>query len=149
MRELDELVHRFSRFIGQLPMSFARRDPGVCLLPGEGLSLVDWNPAVDITEEAELYTIHADMPEVRKEDIKVTVRNGILEITGERKSRTENKTATRHRVERIYGTFRRIFNLPEDVEEEKIKAECQDGVLTVTLPKSSHSTATQRTISIK
>jgi HSP20 family protein len=135
LREFDDLGHRFSRLFGQLPLSFrpaARDGEG----GGEKLALTNWSPAVDIKENGKSYTIKADMPEVKKEDLKVTVKNGILELSGERKSEKEERDEKHHRIERSYGRFVRTFTLPEDADATGIQAQCRDGVLTVTLPKS-------------
>ncbi|MDB6134811.1 MAG: Heat shock protein Hsp20 family [Verrucomicrobiales bacterium] len=144
-RELDELVHRFSKFLGQLPLGQSRSGNGT----GESLTLVDWIPPVDITEDPKSYSIKMDMPEVSREDVKVTVKNGALEITGERKAAKEEKDETQHRVERISGTFTRIFTLPEDVEASGVKAECRDGVLRVTLPKSAQASPKQLNVPVQ
>ena len=135
LRELDDIGHRFSRLFGQLPLRLRRP----AAKDGEndgGLLLADWSPAVDITENGKSYTIKADMPDVKKEDVKVTVKNGVLELSGERKSEKEEKDEKHHRIERSYGRFLRTFTLPEDADSAGIKAECRDGVLTVSLPKS-------------
>lgn len=96
-----------------------------------------WSPRVDITENETEFQIKADLPEVKKENVSVTVENGTLTIRGER--RIENsegdKTTRYHRVERAYGVFTRSFKLPEDAEPEAVKAEFKDGVLVVRLPK--------------
>jgi HSP20 family protein len=85
--------------------------------------------------EAE-YLIKAELPEVRKEDVKVTVENGVLTLQGERRQEKEEKGKKFHRVERSYGSFVRSFSLPESVEESGVKAEYKDGVLNLHLPKS-------------
>lgn len=144
-RELDELAHRFSKLMGQLPLGLSRGENGT----GESLSPVDWVPPVDITEDSKNYSIKMDMPEVLRENVRVTVKNGALEITGERKAAKEEKNETRHRVERISGTFSRIFTLPDDVESADIKAECRDGVLKVTLPKSAQAGSRQLDVPIQ
>lgn len=148
VRELDELAHRFSKFLGQLPLG-SREEPGLGHLSRESLSLADWSPAVDISEDTKGYSLKMDMPDVRKEDIKVTVRNGALEIMGERKATKEEKDETRHRVERVCGTFYRSFTLPDDVETTGVKALCRDGVLTITLAKSAQSNPKQLTVPIE
>ena len=136
LRELDEIGHRFSRLFGQLPLGL--RQPGMRVgeKDGDGLSLADWSPCVDIKENGKSYTIKVDMPEVKKEDLKITVTNGILTLSGERKFEKEENDEKHHRVERSYGRFLRTFTLPEDADSTGIKAQCRDGVLTVTLPKS-------------
>ncbi len=76
------------------------------------------------------------MPEVRKEDVKVTVENGVLTISGERKFEKEEKDKRYHRIERAYGSFTRSFSVPDDADDAKVGAEFKDGVLTVRLAKS-------------
>ena len=91
---------------------------------------------MDITEDDKEYLIKAELPEVRKEDVKVTVENGVLTLQGERRQEKEEKGRRFHRVERSYGSFVRSFTLPESVDEGGVKAEYKDGVLALHLPKS-------------
>jgi HSP20 family protein len=100
------------------------------------LTTVDWAPSVDISETDNEYVIKAEIPEVKKEDVKVTVEDGQLTIQGERKQEKEEKGKRFHRVERSYGSFMRSFGVPDNVDESKAKAEFKDGMLTLTLPKS-------------
>ncbi len=92
-------------------------------------------PAVDIIERQNDYTIKAELPGVKKEDVKITVQNGVLTIRGEKKQEEEKKGENYHRVERSYGSFQRSFTLPNSVSSEKIEASYDNGVLSVTLPK--------------
>ncbi len=91
---------------------------------------------VDITEDDKEYLIKAELPEIKKEDVKITVQNNVLAISGERKYEKEEKDKKYHRVERAYGSFLRSFTLPEDADGSKVAAEYKDGILTVHLPKS-------------
>jgi HSP20 family protein len=93
-------------------------------------------PAVDIIEEKDQYVLKADLPGLRKEDIKVSVENGILTIEGERRSETERKENDHHRIERSYGHFVRSLNLGSTVDSNKIRANYKDGVLQLNIPKS-------------
>ncbi|WP_196138979.1 Hsp20/alpha crystallin family protein [Aliikangiella sp. G2MR2-5] len=93
----------------------------------------DWQPRVDITENEEAFVIKAELAGVPKDDIKVSLDNNILSISGERKSEIEDKK--HHRIERFYGSFSRSFSLPENVNANAIKAENRDGVLILSLPK--------------
>jgi HSP20 family protein len=102
----------------------------------ENLTVADWMPTVDISETESEYLIKAELPEVRKEDVKVTVENGVLTLQGERRQEKEEKGRRFHRVERSYGSFVRSFTLPESVDEGGVKAEYKDGVLALHLPKS-------------
>ncbi len=100
----------------------------------EGMLRADWSPSVDITEDDKEFLIKAELPEVKKEDIKVDVNNGVVTLSGERRS--ETKDEKEHRIERFYGRFSRSFSLPENVKEEDIKAENKEGMLYLHLPKS-------------
>lgn len=128
-RELDELQNRLSTFFGRAPV---RRQEG----GKENMTVAEWAPLVDITEDDEEYLIKAELPEVKKEDVKVTVENGVLTITGERKFEKEEKGKKYHRVERAYGNFVRSFTLPDDADANKVNAEFKDGVLKVRVTKS-------------
>jgi len=100
------------------------------------LAFPEWSPLVDISEDEHEYLIKAELPEVRKEDVKVTAEADLLTIMGERKFINEENAKRYHRVERHYGSFGRTFALPDDVSPARITAEFKDGVLTVRLAKS-------------
>ena len=128
-KEMDELQSRFAKLFGLTP---ARIGNG-----GEELMTIsEWAPSVDIIEDEKEYLVKADLPEVKKDDVKVTVENGVLTITGERKMEKEEKDKKYHRVERSYGNFLRSFTLPDGADGTKVNAEFKDGVLKVHLPKS-------------
>ncbi len=101
---------------------------------GEGLGSADWTPAVDIRETDDDYRIDIELPAVAAEDVKVTVKDGVLEVTGERRFEKETQGKV-HRVERRYGRFVRSFRLPENVDEQRIDASSKDGVLHLKLAK--------------
>src|SRR5688572_3273643 len=138
-RELEEIGERFGRVLGRMP---ATRDQG-----REALTVADWMPTVDITEDSQEFLIKAEIPEVDRNDVKVTVENSVLTIQGQRKQVKEEKDRRFHRVERSYGTFVRSFALPENVAEENLRAEFKDGLLLVHLPKSEK--AKPRAIEVK
>lgn len=94
-----------------------------------------WAPVVDIEEDNDTILVKAEIPGMKKEDIKVSVQSNILTITGERKHESETKNKTFHRVERSYGKFSRMITLPTDVDSDKVKATYKDGILNITLPK--------------
>jgi HSP20 family protein len=98
------------------------------------LAVADWSPEVDISEDDRGYLLKADLPEMKKDDVRVTVEDGILCVSGERKSEKEDQKKKFHRIERSFGTFRRSFTLPEDADSTKVTAEFHDGVLKVHLP---------------
>jgi HSP20 family protein len=102
----------------------------------EALTMAEWMPLVDVAEDEKEYFITAELPEVKKEDVKVTLENGTLTITGERKFEKEEKNKKYHRVERSYGTFARSFALPNDGDAAKVNAEFKDGMLKVRVAKS-------------
>jgi HSP20 family protein len=131
-RELDELQGRFANLFGRAPI----RKEGE---REEKMTLVDWAPLVDVIEGEKDYTIKAELPEVRREDVKVTVQNDVLSIAGERLREKEEKGKKFHRIERAYGAFSRSFTLPEDADPAKVSADFKSGVLTVRLAKSEHA----------
>jgi HSP20 family protein len=126
-RELEDMSERLNRVFSRPSL----RNSGK-----ENLTVADWVPTVDISETEGEYLIKAELPEVRKEDVKVTVENGVLTLQGERRQEKEEKGKRFHRVERSYGSFVRSFTLPESVDESSVKAEYKDGVLNLHLPKS-------------
>ena len=95
-----------------------------------------WHPRVDVAESENDFTVHAELPGLRKEDIQVTLEDNMLTITGERKYRDEQKDKQFYRRERAYGTFKRTFGLGTEVEVDKIAATYKNGLLILTLPKS-------------
>lgn len=100
-----------------------------------------WRPAIDVTEDKENFVLKADLPGLKKEDIRLSVENGVLNIEGERQSETEQKDKDYHRIERTYGRFVRSLNLGTSVDETKITANYKDGVLEVTVPKMEKAKA--------
>jgi HSP20 family protein len=128
-RELEDVSDRLNRIFGR---SSSRAGSGQ-----EMLGMADWTPSVDISETDTAYLIKGEIPGVKKEDVKVTVQNGMLTIQGERKMEREEKGKKFHRVERSYGSFVRSFRLPDDADENKVKAEFKDGMINVTLAKSA------------
>ena len=95
-----------------------------------------WSPAVDIQETDHEFILKADLPDVKKEDVKVELEDGVLTVEGERTKEKEDKGKRFHKVERAYGTFVRHFTLPTEVDGPNVKAEFKDGVLNVRLPKA-------------
>ena len=112
--------------------------------PTESLARGAWVPAVDIYETADsTVIIKAELPEMKRDDIKVTVEHNTLTIEGERKFANAGESEKYHRVERGYGEFSRRFTLPNTVDAGKVEATYQDGVLTVKLPRREESKARQ------
>lgn len=103
----------------------------------ETITTTEWSPLVDVSEDDKEYLVKAELPEVKKEDVKVTLVDGTLHISGERKFEKEEKNRKYHRIERAYGSFERVFVLPEGTKPEAINASFHDGLLEVHLPKSA------------
>ncbi|MGZ4982880.1 MAG: Hsp20/alpha crystallin family protein [Chthoniobacterales bacterium] len=139
-RELDEVQNRLGTFLGTFP----RFGNG-----NGGLKLADWAPQVDIIEDEKEYLVKADLPEMKKEEIKVTMEDGILSISGERKVEKEEKNKKFHRMERAYGKFARTFMMPEDADPSKIAAEFKEGILKVHVLKNPVAKAKPVEITIK
>ena len=123
LREMDDLLKGFAPMFGRMP-TMARPEGGY-----------DFMPPADVIERDKEYLVKIDLPDVRKEDVKVLFEDGVLTIKGERKEAKEVKGETLHRTERFYGAFERTFALPDDVDPKGIHAACKDGVLMVTLPR--------------
>ena len=128
LREFDQMQTRLNRLFG---------DAGLRRADDEGMSLAGWSPAVDVQETDDEYVIKADLPDVKKEDVKVEFLEGALTIEGERQQEKEEKGKKFHKIEREYGRFLRRFMLPTNVDESKLQAEFKNGVLQVHLPKSA------------
>ncbi|WP_372966332.1 Hsp20/alpha crystallin family protein [Marinobacter sp.] len=129
INEFDNMINRYNRLLG---LTRSNDESG-----GNDLfNSSDWIPAVDIKETPEAFTIEAELPGIPKENVKVTVQNGVLSIQGERKHEKETDENKQHRIERYYGSFLRRFTLPENVDENSVKAKFKDGVLSLTLTKA-------------
>ena len=130
IRGLDKLSETLNRFLSTPWPAFDRAPLE------EALTVADWSPVVDIEENEKEYIIKAEIPEVKKENVKLTVEDGALTIRGERTKVKEEKGKKFHRLERSYGTFLRSFTLPVDADEKKIEAKFEDGMLFVFLQKT-------------
>jgi HSP20 family protein len=113
----------------------------------EALTVAEWAPLVDIVEDDAEYLIKAELPEVKKEDIKVTLMNEVLTIAGERRLMNDEKNRKCRRIERAYGSFARSFALPDDADPAKVVAEFKDGLLRIRLPKTEKAHA--RSVDVK
>lgn len=102
---------------------------------------VVWQPPIDIEEQTDRYLLHVELPGLRLEDIKITLENNRLSIRGEKTRTEEQKNATYHRLERVYGTFERTFTLTHRVKSDKVEATYRDGVLEVAVPKAEEAKA--------
>jgi len=133
-REMDDLQRRMTSLFDWSPF---HRSP--LTTDDENITVPEWAPLVDIAEDDKEYLIKVELPEVQRDDVKVTVESGTLTISGERKAEKEQKGRRFHRVERYYGRFERSFSVPDDAEADDVKAEFKDGVLRVHLAKSEQA----------
>jgi HSP20 family protein len=125
LKDVEELFDRYTR---TLPWPMGRATASTA-------TMSDWHPRVDIAETDTCYRIQADIPGVRKEDLKVSVDNGVLTVQGERQQEKKEDNARMHRVERFYGHFSRSFTLPEDADIAALSANASEGQLTVSVPR--------------
>lgn len=115
-------------------------------LEGDGAVTFEWSPSADISESDKEYLVRADLPGMKKEDVKVTFADGLLTIQGERKQHKEQSGEKYHRVENYYGSFSRAFSLPENIKADAIRCESKDGVLSVHIPKAEQKKPKEITI---
>jgi HSP20 family protein len=110
--------------------------------------LSGWTPALDVYEQKDSFVIKAELPGMKKEDITVSLHDGSLSISGERKNETKHEEAEVYRAERFFGRFQRTVTLPAPVAPDKVKAQYKDGILTVTLPKTEEAKPKQIDVSV-
>jgi len=125
-KEMDDVFDRYNRLLSRTVANGEQ---------SASRGSVQWRPAANISETDTEYLIRAELPEVDKKDVEVTLHDGVLTIRGERRLEKRHESEKHHRLESFYGSFARSFNLPADVDEANIHAESKDGVLTVRLPK--------------
>ena len=135
LRELEALQHGLGSLFSRSPVHSLEGQE-------EPMRVAEWAPLVDISESDKEYMIKAELPDVKKDDVKLSMEEGTLTITGERKFEKEEKGKKYHRVERSYGSFVRNFSLPDDASPGKVSAEFKDGVLTVHLAKTQKAKPT-------
>jgi HSP20 family protein len=135
-REMEEMFRQYAPLLGRTA-------------PGSGGQVAQWRPVADISETDKEYLIKAELPEVRKEDVKITIEDGVITISGERKQQHEERNENEIRVESIYGSFARSFVLPEDADTEHIRAESKDGVLRIHIPKAASKKAKQVSVQVQ
>jgi HSP20 family protein len=138
-RDVDDV---FDRFIAESLRRWPRP-------PAESRAAFDWAPAADVSETDGEYLIKADLPAVRKEDVSITVQDGVLTLSGERRQEKHTENEKVHRVERSYGSFARRFALPENADEQGIRAESRDGVILIHIPKHKVEQPQPRQIEIQ
>jgi HSP20 family protein len=137
-RELEEISNRLNRFFE------TRGGNG----EHEVLGTVDWSPSCDITETDKEYRVLAELPKVNKNDVHVTLENGVLTIQGERREEKEEKGEKLHRRELSYGKFMRRFTMPSDADEAHVDATFKDGVLNVIIGKAGEKVKKTREIAV-
>ena len=128
-----EMNQTFERFLGHG-------------LPGSSDQAYSFSPAMNIAESENELIVTAELPGLESKDLDIAVQNDVLTIKGEKRHQTEDKGETWHRIESSYGTFSRSFQLPNEVDVDKVSADFKNGVLRVTLPKSAQ--AKRREISV-
>jgi HSP20 family protein len=146
-RELEQTTGAFNRMFNQPFLTRTFLPPFRGETTEESLVGVDWAPLVDIEENSKEFLIKAELPDVKKDDVKVALEDGVLTIQGERKMEKEEKDRKVHRIERSYGKFLRSFTVPRDVDDKKVMAEFKDGILMVHVPKTE--VAKPRLIDVK
>ncbi len=98
--------------------------------------LSGWTPALDVHEDKDNFVVQAELPGMKREEIDVSLHDGVLSISGERKMEKKYEEAEVYRTERFFGKFQRTVTLPTPVATDKVKAQYKDGVLAITLPKT-------------
>ncbi len=106
-----------------------------------------WSPVLDVQEDKDNFRVRVELPGLKREDITVSIEDGTLVISGERKNETADEGTEVHRQERYYGKFSRALTLPSAVAADQVKAAYKDGILTVTLPKAEEAKPKTITVS--
>ena len=120
---------------------------GFMARPNDDLGQAGWLPAVDVRESDDAFVFTAELPGIAREEVDITVEDGILTLKGERRFNEQDEQKSYRRIERAYGSFSRSFRLPSAVDAERIAAAFENGVLTVTVPKAELAKARKITIS--
>ena len=137
--------NRFTSLRGQVNRLFDLSFSG---LTGEGRSFNGWSPALDVYQDKDHVFVKAEVPGMKKEEIEITLDDGVLSIAGERKHEEESKQGNSFRSERFFGRFHRSVTLPATVDSTRVTAAYKDGVLTVTLPKAEEAKPKQIQVSV-
>ncbi|MBX3007766.1 MAG: Hsp20/alpha crystallin family protein [Melioribacteraceae bacterium] len=136
IREFESLHNRLQRYLEDFPtLGFNTQD--------------SFSPRIDISETNDKLLVTAEIPGVKKNDLKITLQDNILTIQGEKKKETENKDINYYRAERNFGMFGRSFTLPVEVDSENVSAKFEDGTLVVELSKILPKAKTEKTIELK
>lgn len=108
-----------------------------------------WAPALDLYEDKDSFVVKLEVPGMKKDELEVSLQDGVLSISGERKAEQKHESTETHRSERFFGRFQRAVTLPTRVEGDKVAASYQDGILTITLPKAEEVKPKQIPINVK
>jgi HSP20 family protein len=138
-RDMDEV---FDRFFADAYRRLPRR-------AGDVQPSFDWAPPADVSETEGEYLIKAEIAEVPKDALSLTVQDGVLTLSGERRQEKRDEGERMHRVERQYGSFARRFALPEDADDQAIRAESRDGIVTIHIPKHKVAQPQPRQIQVQ
>lgn len=139
LKEFEAVSNRFNRWFGA----------GWPFGDKESLALADWAPAVNISETETEYRIRAELPNVKKDDVHVTLEGGVLTIQGDRREERDEKGIKYHRRELVEGHFLRQFAMPDDADESKVDAKFKDGVLDLTIAKAKNKAPKAKQISVQ
>ena len=137
--EMETMTDRFNRLFGLVRTNGEK----------EAMALASWAPSCNISETDSEYRVKAELPAVKKEDVRVTLENGILTIQGDRKEEKEEKGAKFHRRELVEGHFMRQFTMPDDADETKVDAKFKDGVLDIAIAKTKGKSAKSKEITVQ
>jgi len=107
-----------------------------------------WTPPLDLHEGKDEFVVRAELPGMKKEDIDISLHGGVLSVSGERKAEEVLEDRQTHRTERYFGRFQRTLELPKPVKTEEVKAVYQDGILTITLPKTEEAKPKQIAVTV-
>lgn len=133
VRDLLDVEREFNRMFNSLDSKFGITSKSDV---DEKYDNAVWMPLTDISEDNDSFYLKADLPGIKKEDVKISYADGAINISGERSQEKETKDKKFHRIERSYGKYFRSFNIPTEIKEDKIKAKFKDGQLTITIPKA-------------
>ncbi|GAB4129949.1 MAG: Hsp20/alpha crystallin family protein [Ignavibacteriales bacterium] len=133
MNEFFEVEREFNRMMSDFEKRFGIRNSSE--VEGDSENAV-WTPLTDIYEDNDSFKLKLDLPGVEKDDVKITFANNQISISGERKQIEESENHKYHRIERSFGKFYRSFDLPKEINHEKISADFKDGQLVITIPKN-------------
>ncbi len=146
-QEFNEISNQMNRLLGLTRFTPAINWPSD--VEGEPLATTDWSPSCDISESDTEYRVQAELPNIKKDDVHVTLENGVLAIRGERREEKEEKGVRFHRRELSYGSFVRRFTMPPDTDESKVDATFKDGMLNVVIGKSKKKEATAKEVAVR